>query len=84
MQAEIDSACEAIDFLRFNVHFAQELYAQQPQSSPGVWNQTDYRPLDGFVFAIGPFNFTAIALNLCTAPALRSIFSAVVLAPVWR
>jgi 1-pyrroline-5-carboxylate dehydrogenase len=69
-QAEIDSACEAIDFLRFNVHFAQSLLDQQPVSSPGVWNQTDYRPLDGFVFAVAPFNFTAIALNLCTAPAL--------------
>jgi 1-pyrroline-5-carboxylate dehydrogenase len=69
-QAEIDAACEAIDFLRFNVQFAQELYAQQPQSQPGMWNQTDYRPLDGFVFAVAPFNFTAIALNLCTAPAL--------------
>lgn len=69
-QAEIDSACEAIDFLRFNVDFAQRLMEQQPISSPGVWNQTDYRPLDGFVFAVAPFNFTAIALNLCTAPAL--------------
>ncbi|MBE2253453.1 MAG: L-glutamate gamma-semialdehyde dehydrogenase [Myxococcus sp.] len=69
-QAEIDAACEAIDFLRFNVHFAQTLLDQQPSSSPGVWNQTDYRPLDGFVFAVAPFNFTAIALNLCTAPAL--------------
>jgi len=69
-QAEIDAACEAIDFLRFNVAFAQELYAQQPQSSAGVWNQTDYRPLDGFVFAVAPFNFTAIALNLCTSPAI--------------
>ena len=69
-QAEIDSACEAIDFLRFNVQFAQELLSQQPQSAPGIWNQTDYRALDGFVFAVGPFNFTAIALNLCTAPAI--------------
>ena len=69
-QAEIDAACEAIDFLRYNVQFAESLYAQQPQSAAGVWNQTDYRPLDGFVFAIAPFNFTAIALNLCTAPAL--------------
>ncbi len=69
-QAEIDAACEGIDFLRFNVHFAQTLLDQQPLSSPGLWNQTDYRPLDGFVFAVGPFNFTAIALNLCTAPAL--------------
>ncbi|MCA3013159.1 MAG: L-glutamate gamma-semialdehyde dehydrogenase [Myxococcaceae bacterium] len=69
-QAEIDAACEAIDFLRFNVHFAQTLLDQQPLSAPGMWNQTDYRPLDGFVFAVTPFNFTAIALNLCAAPAL--------------
>ncbi len=69
-QAEIDSACELIDFLRFNVAFARELYANQPISSPGVWNRMDYRPLDGFVYAITPFNFTAIAGNLPTAPAL--------------
>jgi 1-pyrroline-5-carboxylate dehydrogenase len=69
-QAEIDSACEAIDFLRFNVAFAERILAEQPESSPGIWNQTDYRPLDGFVLAVAPFNFTAIALNLCTAPAL--------------
>jgi 1-pyrroline-5-carboxylate dehydrogenase len=69
-QSEIDAACEAIDFLRFNVAFAQQLADVQPVSSPGVWNQTDYRPLDGFVLAVAPFNFTAIALNLCTAPAL--------------
>ncbi|XXF76731.1 L-glutamate gamma-semialdehyde dehydrogenase [Myxococcaceae bacterium GXIMD 01537] len=69
-QAEIDSACEAIDFLRFNVHFVEQLLAQQPESGPGMWNQMDYRPLDGFVFAVAPFNFTAIALNLCTAPAM--------------
>ncbi len=69
-QAEIDSACELIDFLRFNVHFASELLAQQPLSSPGVWNQFDYRPLEGFVYAITPFNFTAIAGNLPSAPAL--------------
>lgn len=69
-QAEIDAVCEAVDFLRFNVAFAQQLYDLQPHSAPGVWNQTDYRPLDGFVFAVAPFNFTAIALNLCTAPAL--------------
>ena len=62
-QAEIDSACEAIDFLRFNVHFAERLLSEQPQSSPGVWNQIDYRPLDGFVLAVAPFNFTAIALT---------------------
>ena len=69
-QAEIDSACELIDFLRFNVRFARELYANQPISSAGVWNRMDYRPLDGFVYAITPFNFTAIAGNLPTAPAL--------------
>ncbi len=69
-QAEIDAACESIDFLRFNAHFAQQLLDQQPLSAPGMWNQTDYRPLDGFVFAVAPFNFTSIGLNLCTAPAL--------------
>ncbi len=69
-QAEIDSACELIDFLRFNVHFAQQIYAQQPQSSRGIWNQLEYRGLEGFVFAVTPFNFTAIAGNLPTAPAL--------------
>lgn len=69
-QAEIDSACEAIDFLRYNVHFASQLYTQQPESSAGVWNMMDYRPLDGFVFAVAPFNFTAIAANLCTSPAI--------------
>jgi 1-pyrroline-5-carboxylate dehydrogenase len=69
-QAEIDSACELIDFWRFNVRFAREILAQQPQSSPGVWNRMDHRPLEGFVYAITPFNFTAIAGNLPTAPAL--------------
>ncbi len=69
-QAEIDAACELIDFWRFNVHFGRELLAGQPQSSPGVWNRTDHRPLEGFVTAITPFNFTAIAGNLPTAPAL--------------
>jgi 1-pyrroline-5-carboxylate dehydrogenase len=69
-QAEIDSACELIDFLRFNVHFGQFLLADQPQSAPGVWNRFDHRPLEGFVVAITPFNFTAIAGNLPTAPAL--------------
>ncbi len=69
-QAEIDSACELIDFWRFNVSFARQILADQPISSPGVWNRTDYRPLDGFVYAITPFNFTAIAGNLPTAPAL--------------
>ncbi len=69
-QAEIDAACEAIDFLRFNIHFAEQLLEQQPQSAPGMWNLMDYRPLDGFVFAVAPFNFTAIALNLAAAPAM--------------
>lgn len=69
-QAEIDSACELIDFLRFNVQFATEIYAEQPVSSPGVWNRMDYRPLEGFVFALTPFNFTAIAGNLPASAAL--------------
>jgi 1-pyrroline-5-carboxylate dehydrogenase len=69
-QAEIDSACELIDFWRFNVHFARQIMAEQPESSPGVWNRVDHRPLEGFVYAITPFNFTAIAGNLPTAPAL--------------
>lgn len=69
-QAEIDAVCEGVDFLRFNVAFAQQLADTQPLSGPGTWNQTDYRPLDGFVLAVAPFNFTAIALNLATAPAL--------------
>ena len=69
-QAEIDSACELMDFWRFNVHFGQQLLADQPNSSHGVWNRFDHRPLEGFVFAITPFNFTAIAGNLPTAPAL--------------
>lgn len=69
-QAEIDAACELIDFWRFNVGFAREIYAEQPISARGVWNRTDYRPLEGFVYAITPFNFTAIAGNLPSAPAL--------------
>jgi 1-pyrroline-5-carboxylate dehydrogenase len=69
-QAEIDSACELIDFWRFNVSFARRILEEQPQSSPGVWNRTDQRPLEGVVYAITPFNFTAIAGNLPTAPAL--------------
>jgi 1-pyrroline-5-carboxylate dehydrogenase len=69
-QAEIDAACESIDFLRFNVQFAHELHSQQPLSAPGTWNMTDYRPLDGFVFAVSPFNFTSIGVNLPTAPAI--------------
>ncbi|MEV0359010.1 L-glutamate gamma-semialdehyde dehydrogenase [Nocardia sp. NPDC050697] len=69
-QAEIDAPCELIDFWRFNVAFARDILAQQPQSSAGTWNRMDYRPLEGFVYAITPFNFTAIAGNLPTAPAL--------------
>ena len=69
-QAEIDAACEAIDFLRFNVEYMTRIYAEQPASSEGVWNRIDYRPLEGFVLAISPFNFTAIGLNLSSAPAL--------------
>jgi 1-pyrroline-5-carboxylate dehydrogenase len=69
-QAEIDSACEIIDFLRFNVHFAERLYAEQPVSPGGFWNRLDHRPLEGFVYAVTPFNFTAIGANLPSAPAL--------------
>src|SRR5690606_31715420 len=69
-QAEIDAACELIDFFRFNVAFARRLLAEQPISAPGVWNRMEYRPLEGFVLAITPFNFTSIAANLPTAPAL--------------
>ncbi|MFD7416357.1 L-glutamate gamma-semialdehyde dehydrogenase [Kitasatospora purpeofusca] len=69
-QAEIDTPCELVDFLRFNVHFARQIMAEQPISSDGVWNRSDHRPLEGFVYAITPFNFTAIAGNLPTAPAL--------------
>lgn len=69
-QAEIDAPCELIDFWRFNVSFARQILADQPVSSPGVWNRVEYRPLEGFVYAITPFNFTAIAGNLPTAPAL--------------
>jgi 1-pyrroline-5-carboxylate dehydrogenase len=69
-QAEIDAACELIDFWRFNVAFAAELMAEQPISTTAMWNQTDYRPLEGFVYAVSPFNFTAIGGNLTTTPAL--------------
>lgn len=86
-QAEIDAACELIDFLRFNVHYAEQIYRDQPNDSPGIWNQMQYRPLEGFVLAVTPFNFTAIQGNLPTAPALmgntvlwkpasRSVYSA--------
>jgi 1-pyrroline-5-carboxylate dehydrogenase len=70
LQAEIDAACELIDFWRFNVEFARRIFEDQPISSRGVWNRADYRPLEGFVYAITPFNFTSIAGNLPTAPAL--------------
>ncbi|MDH3496851.1 MAG: L-glutamate gamma-semialdehyde dehydrogenase [Gemmatimonadota bacterium] len=69
-QAEIDAACEIIDFWRYNTHFAERLYRQQPVSAVGEWNRTDYRPLEGFVFAVTPFNFTSIGANLPTSPAL--------------
>ena len=69
-QAEIDSACEFIDFLRFNVEFMTKLYSEQPISSEGIWNRVEHRPLEGFIYAITPFNFTAIAGNLPTAPAM--------------
>src|SRR3989442_3173189 len=69
-QAEIDAACEQIDFWRFNVEFMRRIYEEQPISSPGVWNRLEYRPLEGFVFAVSPFNFTAIGANLSTSPAL--------------
>lgn len=69
-QAEIDSACELIDFLRFNCHFQEQMYSMQPVSAPGMWNHMEYRPLEGFVFAVTPFNFTAIAGNLTTSAAL--------------
>src|SRR3954465_2358950 len=69
-QAEIDAACETIDFWRFNVQFMNRIYEEQPVSSPGVWNRMEYRPLEGFVFAISPFNFTAIGANLVSGPAL--------------
>ena len=69
-QSEIDAACELIDFWRYNVAFAEQIYAEQPVSAPGIWNRMDYRPLEGFVLALTPFNFTSIAGNLASAPAL--------------
>jgi 1-pyrroline-5-carboxylate dehydrogenase len=69
-QAEIDAACEMIDFFRYNVQYMADVYSDQPESAPGLWNKIEYRPLEGFVFAITPFNFTAIAANLCAAPAM--------------
>jgi len=70
MQAEIDAACELIDFLKFNVLYMTKLYKEQPESSPGIWNRLEHRPLEGFVFALTPFNFTSICANLCAAPAM--------------
>src|SRR5712691_6912127 len=69
-QAEIDAACELTDFFRFNVQFMLRIYGEQPSSAPGTWNRMEYRPLEGFVFAVTPFNFTAIGANLATSPAL--------------
>lgn len=94
-QAEIDAACEMIDFLRFNVHYAAQIYGEQPQSSDGVWNRLEHRPLEGFVFALTPFNFTAIAGNLPTSaalmgnvcvwkPALTQVYAANVLMKVFK
>lgn len=94
-QAEIDSACELVDFLRFNVKFMQDIYGGQPASSAGMWNRSEYNPLEGFVLAITPFNFTAIAGNLPTTPALMGnvvvwkpaktqIYSAVVIMEILR
>ncbi|MFT5822442.1 MAG: 1-pyrroline-5-carboxylate dehydrogenase [Crocinitomix sp.] len=70
MQAEIDAACELIDFLKMNVAYITQIYNEQPESLPGMWNRLEYRPLEGFVFAITPFNFTSICANLCAAPAM--------------
>jgi 1-pyrroline-5-carboxylate dehydrogenase len=69
-QAEIDAACELIDFFKFNVQYMTDIYAEQPESAPGIWNRLEYRSLEGFVFAITPFNFTSICANLCAAPAM--------------
>ena len=69
-QTEIDAACELIDFFRFNVQYMTQIYKEQPESLPGMWNRLEYRPLEGFVFAVTPFNFTSIAANLCAAPAM--------------
>ncbi len=74
-QAEIDAACEMIDFLRFNVSYAEQIHAMQPESAPGVWNRMIYRPIEGFVYAISPFNFTSIGGNLSSAPALMGAVS---------
>ena len=94
-QAEIDAACEYIDFLRFNVSFMQEIYENQPENSPGIWNRLSYRPLEGFVYAVSPFNFTAIAGNLSASAAMmgntviwkpsdHQVFSANILMKIFR
>ena len=94
-QAEIDAACEYIDFLRFNVQYMQEIYENQPENSPGIWNRLSYRPLEGFVYAVSPFNFTAIAGNLSASVAMmgnvvvwkpsdHQVFSANVLMDIFR
>jgi len=94
-QAEIDSACEMIDFLRFNVYYMTQIYSEQPESLPGTWNRLEQRPLEGFVFAITPFNFTSIAGNLSSAPAImgntvvwkpspKAVYSAHILMEVFR
>lgn len=94
-QAEIDAACEFIDFLRFNVQYMQEIYENQPENSPGIWNRLSYRPLEGFVYAVSPFNFTAIAGNLSASVAMmgnvvvwkpsdHQVFSANVLMDIFR
>ena len=70
IQAEVDSACELIDFFKFNVQYMSQLYKEQPESQPGMWNRLEHRPLEGFVFALTPFNFTSICANLCAAPAM--------------
>ena len=70
MQAEIDAACELIDFFKFNVQYMSQLYKEQPESQPGMWNRLEHRPLEGFIFALTPFNFTSICANLCAAPAM--------------
>ena len=69
-QAEIDAACELIDFFKFNSEYVTQLYQEQPESGPGMWNRLEHRPLEGFIFAITPFNFTSICANLCAAPAM--------------
>ena len=94
-QAEIDAACELIDFLRFNVQYMQEIYMNQPNNSPGIWNKISYRPLEGFVYAVSPFNFTAIAGNLPASAAMMGnvvvwkpsdyqIYSAKILMDIYR